>query len=357
MDTPPVIAVPDQITAAWLTSVLRRQPDYSSAEVLDFTMQVSYPHGQSSAHTIMCALRPRLTDGRDLRLMVKLASPALATGIPDLGKREVHFYQHAAPYFDKLPIVRCYDAVFDDDQQRLHVVMDDLTETHIALPPMQLPPPDEDCERMLDALAQLHAAWWDQPSLGKLTTFPTAEALERAAQDNIDAYARFAEFLGTRLPAARRALYEAASVGLPARLAERLLPRQGLTIVFEDVHAGNFLYPRDASQHSIKLIDWEQWHINFGAHDLAYMMGLFWFSERRARLERPFLRRYLNALIASGVQDYTWDDLLADYRLGLLAQLFQPVWMWSHGGHPDVWWHHLERITTACFEWECDKLL
>src|SRR5262249_23317615 len=102
----------------------------------------------------------------------------------------------------------------------------------------------------------------------------------------------FADFLADRLPDHRRAIYETALHGLPTLLKNRLLDHKNLTIVFEDVHAGNFLYPRDSAQHDLKFIDWEQWHVNIGTHDLARMMGVFWFPERRGRIEKPLLQRY-----------------------------------------------------------------
>jgi hypothetical protein len=136
----------------------------------------------------------------------------------------------------------------------------------------------------------------------------------------------------------------------------RFLGRNHMTVVFEDVHAGNFLYPRDPSRHSLKMIDWEQWHVNIGPHDLAYMMGLFWFPERRARLELPLLHRYHERLVAGGVQGYSWDECWADYRLSIARTLFVPVWQWGRERPPDIWWNHLERISSAFEDLQCIEL-
>jgi hypothetical protein len=130
-----------------------------------------------------------------------------------------------------------------------------------------------------------------------------------------------------------------------------------LTITFEDVHAGNFLYPRDPAKDTLRSIDWEQWGINIGPHDLAYMMGLFWFPERRARLEFPLLQRYHRRLVEHGVEGYLWDDCWYDYRLSIIQHLFTPIWQWAHGTPPDIWWNHLERINCAFQDLNCQELL
>lgn len=93
--------------------------------------------------------------------------------------------------------------------------------------------------------------------------------------------------------------------------------------------------------------------VTVGAHDLAYMMALYWFPATRARWERPLLRRYHERLLEHGVADYPWEDLWEDYRLGVLRQCFEAVWGWSARQNSAIWWNHLERVTLAIRDRRC----
>jgi hypothetical protein len=87
------------------------------------------------------------------------------------------------------------------------------------------------------------------------------------------------------------------------------------------------------------------------------MMGLFWFPERRRQFEIPLLRRYHARLVEYGVKNYTWDECWRDYRLSIVQHLFTPIWQWAHGTPPDIWWNHLERISSAFQDLNCQELL
>lgn len=353
---PEVITSPDQITPQWLTTVLA----LDRGEVTSVEKTISHPHGDIPFSTVICRLTLDYSEGAassvPKKLFLKIASPALMIGIPGLGKREVYFYNSVSGHADHLPSVRCYQAVYSDEQDRYHVLLDDLTDTHFALPPMQMPPLGHHCDMIIDALAHLHAHYWNHPQLGELGTFIDEDEIDGFTVAAREQYQGFTDFLADRLPDHRRAIYEMAINGLPALMRRRLLDRRDMTIVFEDVHAGNFLYPRDPAQHTLKMIDWEQWCVNIGTHDLARMMGIFWFPERRARLETKLLHRYFDQLTANGVEGYSWDDLWFDYRFSIAQNLFVPVWQWSRNRPPDIWWNHLERITSAFDDLKCQEL-
>lgn len=46
------------------------------------------------------------------------------------------------------------------------------------------------------------------------------------------------------------------------------------------------------------IIDWDGWNVDRGTMDLAYMIGLHWYLERRAQLEQPLVRWYHQRLLA-----------------------------------------------------------
>jgi hypothetical protein len=65
-----------------------------------------------------------------------------------------------------------------------------------------------------------------------------------------------------------------------------------------------------ATVDSLRLIDWDAWRLDLGAEDLAYMMALHWYPERRRRVEMPLLRRYHEALTSHGVSGYGFEFTL-----------------------------------------------
>ena len=91
--------------------------------------------------------------------------------------------------------------------------------------------------------------------------------------------------------------------------------------------------------------------------DLAYMMALHWYPERRRRLEQPLLDRYHAALLARGVAGYDRAALAEDYRLSVVWQLTTPVWQAGYKLPPAIWWSHLERILLAVDDLRCRELL
>jgi aminoglycoside phosphotransferase (APT) family kinase protein len=135
----------------------------------------------------------------------------------------------------------------------------------------------------------------------------------------------------------------------------RLTDQRALTIIHGDAHTWNFLFPR--SDGAAYLIDWQTWHVDVGARDLAYLMALHWYPSRRSELERPLLDHYFEGLLEQGVTNYTFDDLWLDYRRCAVRNLTIPIIFWSRGMKPEGWWHRLECALAAYRDLDCDELL
>ena len=52
---------------------------------------------------------------------------------------------------------------------------------------------------------------------------------------------------------------------------------------------------------------------------------------------------YHAALVAGGVEGYSWEDCWRDYRITVIRELFVPVWQWSSGMQAGVWWLKLKK--------------
>jgi hypothetical protein len=271
------------------------------------------------------------------------------------GEQEAAFYRQAAPLTPAGLLPRCYDAQVTEAGARL--LLEDLSDTHTMLTVWPLPPSIEVCERIVDTWAAFHAFWWLHPKLGReVGTFPDDALVAWVANERRQRYARFAEHLGDRLAPGSRALYDRVLDTLDQRNTPALF-RQHCTLVNGDAHVWNVLYPRDAGADSVRLIDWSNWRVGRGVGDIAYMMAVHWYPERRARLEAPLLDRYHAGLCAGGVKDYGREQLQLDYRWAVIGSLLIPVWQQTLGIPPAVWWSHLHRLLAAVDDLDCRALL
>ena len=350
--TSPLITDLTEVTAEWLTDVLRRAGALVEGAVVGIAMDIG-----STSFCVTARLRVTYVPeaAGPERLFLKFSLPQHPVKTSETGS-EVLFYRHVAPRTAE-PLVRCFDAVFSPERRRLHLLLEDLSKSHFSEAASQLPPTQAHCFGIVDAIAAVQAAWWERAPWGVLgLSPPTRPAIHARIADVRERIGRFMDFLGDRLSAERRDAYRLVLNLLP-RLYERLLEGRAYTVVHDDIHAGNVLYPRDGDLKSVRLIDWQTWHVDLGPKDLAHMMAVFWFPERRHRLELPLLRRYHERLSANGVEGYSWDDCWADYRLCVLRKLFHPAWQWDSGHHPNIWWNHLERVWSAFDDLHCAELL
>ena len=68
------------------------------------------------------------------------------------------------------------------------------------------------------------------------------------------------------------------------------------------------------------------------------------------------LATYHRALTDFGVRNYSYYDLVLDYRLMLSYMLFDPVADLVRGSPRAYWWPKLNRLLAAYQDWECAKI-
>lgn len=279
------------------------------------------------------------------RLVVK--SPLVRVG----DNSELRFHREVGPLLPSPPLARCL-AIVDDGEI---LVFEDLRATHDH-PPWPVPPTTKQSVMAVDALAQVHAKCWEAPSLGHtIGRLPTEQSLTSMVHGIAAHLPAFMDEFGDSLTCDARAVYERVfASSLKPWL--RLTDQRALTIIHGDAHTWNFLFPRSDSGPAY-LIDWQLWHIDVGARDLAFFMGLHWFPDWRREFEAPLLRRYHEALLAHGIAGYTLADLRLDYRRCVIRNLTIPIIFWSRGMQPEGWWRRLECALAAYHDLACDELL
>jgi thiamine kinase-like enzyme len=353
--TRPALSSAAGITPAWLTDVLRDHGTLADGRVTEVAVEAPRTTLVSSVATVRVAYAPPVPAGVPTRLFLKMTRDGLALEtFQPVGLAEVEFYRTVAPLMAEPPVPRCYDAAFDAASGRFHLLLEDLSETHAVVSDWPLPPTDAQCEGIVETYARFHAAWWDDPRLGH--GVGALLDLGRYTQVLAESVGRFVDFLGERLSRERRARYER-MLGASARLARRHLTGKHVTLVHNDAHVWNLLYPRSGVTRDVRLIDWDSWRPRIAARDLAYMMAVHWYPDRRRRCEADLLRRYHAALETHGVRGYALDALRDDYRLAVVEHLSLPVFQWAAKLGSWIWWGHLERIMLAFEDLGCEELL
>jgi hypothetical protein len=321
--------------------------------------QVTRVTVENSRQTLISTIRHLRLDLNSaapaLRLFLKTRRADSTITVPE--SREAAFYRLVAPLSPPDLFPRCFDAV-DGGAAGWYILLEDLTDSHEVVSEWPIPATMEQCERIISAHARFHAAWWDHPRLGHgVGTFIDERDFDRIMKEFSRHFAAFVDRLGDRLPAERRRVVERLMADASRLFAERYHSHQRLTIVHGDAHVWNALYPRDPARTDVRLIDWDGWRIDVATDDLAYMIALHWFPDRRRRFERRCLEHYHAILVQGGVCAYDFDALWLDYRLSVLWQVLTPIWQAGIKLGPWIWFGHFERIMMAVDDLDCLELL
>lgn len=283
------------------------------------------------------------------RLLVKrplVTSPAAAA--------EPAFYRDLAPQLSSPPIVRCL-ATGPGADGRQWLLLEDLRSTHTH-PPWPQRPSDAAVKAAVSVLARLHAHWWEAPTLGSAVgTFPTEAGLRAMVHGIAGRLPAFVDDPGASLSASDRSVLEAVfNSSLDPWL--RLVDRRALTLTHGDAQTSNFLFPR-SGQGDPYLIDWQLWHLDIGARDLAFMITLHWDRTVRQSLELPLLQLYHRQIVSEGIDNYSFDDLWLDYRRSAVRNLTIPITLWARGLAPKAWRDRLDCALAAYRDLGGDEVL
>jgi hypothetical protein len=350
-DALPPAASPENLTAA-----LRKCGALGEARVGDVTVTGSFSKLRSLTRRLHLDYEGSAGDA-PASLILKMGHLD-STGRPAYANRnEIAFYREIAPALPADLVPRCFDAAEATDTNAWHLLLEDLTDSHFIATEWPLPPTFEQCESMVHALAGIHAVWWDHPRLGvSVGNWREPESWDQLWRSLTEQFQRFTDRYSEMMPPERRDLYLRLLSQAP-RLLARYHSRRNLTIVHGDAHSWNFFLPRPGEGKGVRLLDWEGWSIDTATDDLAYMMAMLWYPDRRRRMEQRLLDRYHTALLAHGVSGYDRQALHDDYRRSALWLILRPVGQAANNIPPRVWWNNLERIFLAVDDLGCRQLL
>jgi hypothetical protein len=352
-----VITDPREITPERLTAVLRRGEARESAEVIDVFPILSRELQYSTVHR----LEVRYRDGRPglslpRTLFLKLCGTQEAACPADACRAEVDFYKTAAGEIGCPPLVRVFDAAYSAESGRSHLLLEDLTSTH-SQHDQHTAPTAEMSRLAVRTMAEVHGRMWNSPRLGNgIGTVFDRVWLEGFVADLNESVTEFITSDPVGLTAEQTAAYRMMLDAAP-RIWGRLTDVRGLTVTHGDAHWWNFLYPNDPAVDSVRMFDWQLWHIDLGARDLAFLLAMGGFAEPRPELEDDLLGVYHETLLESGVTGYSREMLNDDYRWSAIRNLNLPVIFRSQGKHPTTWQTALQRSFDAYKRLDCASLI
>jgi Ser/Thr protein kinase RdoA (MazF antagonist) len=291
-----------EITPGWLSDVL--DTEVTGIEVLE-------AHSGTTGRARIGLTYADDAGDRPSSVFVKLApfDPRQRTFVDlvGLGTAEARFYRDVAGEVPvRVPAVHhaSVDDQAEDGGGRYVMVLEDLVASGCRLPSPSDADVADSVAAIVDALARLHAAYWESPRLqddlawvatGGRVAFEgggsfIAKALEKFGDEMGPSFRRLAEIYVARTPEVAAVL----ASGPP-------------TLIHGDPHLGNlFLDGATAG-----FFDWGMVWRATGVRDFAYVLGNSTPTEVRRARERDWLQHYLAVLRAAGIEldeSTAWDQ-------------------------------------------------
>lgn len=230
--------------------------------------------------------------------------------------REVRFYLDLAPA-SHVAVPRCLFAAMDLANGRMVLLLEDLSADRFG--DVLTGCSGDDAALGLTSIARLHGAWWGRPlPMAWLAgwTGDHADAQIRL-QRNI---ARLSDHVVATFPEDIGALLQRLAGGAYRTVLAALgdAPR---TLIHGDLHLDNIVF-RDGQPGTPPIItDWQTVGVGPAVVDLAAFLTGALDANHRGELEAELLTAWHEALLGTGVIDYSRAQLEHDYGLALIRQL------------------------------------
>lgn len=315
-----------EITPDWLTAVLQAEGTLpTSGRVLSSqAIRIGEEEGFSGGALYCLALsydQPHST--APARLVAKLSprDAGMRQAMQSLNAREARFYQTLSAT-GGLPVPRCHHATCDPASGASILLLQDLTSARRV--PLVAGCGPADTFRVVEAMASLHATWWESPVL---TGLGGASILRE-----MPFHALWADY-----PARLRAILPTvvlpdAFLRLGDRLAEReaevfarLMETPPLTCLHGDLQIDNVVFAAQGGAEQAILLDWQLCGRGRGPQDLAYFLISSLDPALRRRIEDAALARYHERLVEGGVRGYSLATCREDYLIAVIGKLYITV--------------------------------
>ena len=307
----PVAATAEDLTASWLTDALRGAglevtvTDVRSERV--GTGQIGESHRLSLTYADGSAPAPPT-------LVAKIAggSPEARERVAGGYEKEVGFYTELASTVT-LRIPRCFYGAIAEDHQTFTLLLEDLAP---AIPGVQAEGcTPEQAEDGVLSLVGLHAPRWNDDSLlGIDFLTPTdAATAEFLGQVLVTATEEFVTRYAAELDPADVVTLRQVAQAITAWQLARPSP---FAIVHGDYRLDNLMFPPRGA--GVTALDWQTVTVGPPLRDVAYLLGTGLEVEARRAHEARLVATYHRELVARGIEGYSLEQCMEDYRLGHL---------------------------------------
>jgi Ecdysteroid kinase-like family len=316
------------LTATWLSEALTRPVTQVSviSDDAEETETVKGVVGQI-ARLSLSYYTVEVDAPSSLIAKLSTADPAKRAGFHGLHmyEREVRFYEKLAPQIT-LRTPDCYYSAIDLDTGHSVVLLEDLvggrnvnkfgacsiSETELAI----------------GQIAQFHGSWWQSPQLNEMDWMPR---LSTADFQNIQhiyqhRWEPFLERVGQNLPKPMVEIGEQLGHQLVKFLS--YLEQEPRTICHNDYQPSNIFFFTEASGDlSQTVIDWQLITFGRGVSDVANFLSKSVRTDVRRKNEMTWLNMYHATLMKNGVEGYSFEECLQDYRLALFEGWWRMVFV------------------------------
>lgn len=227
-----------------------------------------------------------------------------------LYENEVDFYKYIGKDIaTEIPFALA--ARFDHAANRYVLILEDLGERNAHFPSQFDEASVEDVQNLLEALARLHATYWESERFhGDLSWVQTPIAgnvsetirgvVREGVRDELDRYKFKREILG-RIQMTEEQLFSGLDV------LQKHQARLPGTLIHGDAHFGNSYRLPDGRA---GFYDWQLCARGWCVHDVTYLIVTALSIEQRRKHERDLLRFYREKLLSHGVSNAPDEDSL-----------------------------------------------
>ena len=273
-------------------------------------------------------------------------------------RREVRFYEEIAPHA-KLQIPHCYYSAIDQVTGDTVLLLEDLGDARQGDSVVGCS--REDAELAISVLANFQASWWESPQLKHLDWMPLKDAESNIYQEIYDgAWGTLVQKAGDGMPGELKGIGERLKRDIPIIKAQLTEPPR--TIIHGDYRLDNCFLGNPIVSRSLAVFDWEYCARGRGTYDVATFISEAFPHQQRREEEMGLLRLYHSLLMENGIQNYSFEDCLQDYRLSMLEILIFWIVVGGccdyEGDRATVYLlNSLERFNAAISDLECAEFL
>ena len=257
-----------------------------------------------------------------------------------------------------------------------YLLMDDQSPNHRVIQSqqeactMEKKPTDKQSFAAIEALACFHGMCWQDellketaPILGRGCFWNREQQFATNMVYRQQEFDSFEETVKSWFPAEQLQKLAAILPQLPKLwhkyLHVRLNNLKQVTIIHGDCYFRHFFYPKTSDNHPVYLFDFDQATIQTPAYDLVQLLVSYWMPETRGadQREKRLLQHYHARLMDTGVTGYDFEQLMNDYRLMIIFQLFAAIKEQVRGCAEPLWLNRLLCLLCAFEDLECQQLL